>query len=131
MFSREQAFLHALDKGYDSLIEESWAVKENWKRVSKAYFNAIANNLERNGIKFNVWFSAGGPAVSGDIHLQMFNSLNQRGFHLFGNLDQLAGNKCFVVRTISKLGDYSGGDNEWFGDMTYENLLAHLRRYIA
>jgi hypothetical protein len=122
--SREEAFLHALEKGYDHGSEGDWAVKENWKRVSKQYFKLIAEQLELD--QSNVWFNPGGNAVSGDIHLQ--GRKGEKLFHLFGDLDI----HFFVLRSIKDFSDYTGGPNTNIEDkdMDLFNLVYRIRRYF-
>jgi len=132
--TREDAFLLALVKGYNPGSEYAWAVKENWKLVSKSYFREIAKKLDvlEYPLGYNVWFNAGGSAVSGDIHLQAFDEKVNKGFHLFGSLE-LYCNLGFCIRTISKLGDYQGGQNMWLSaeSMRKAELLAITRRYLG
>lgn len=124
--TREDAFLLALMKGYDPDSRDAWAIKENWKRVSKAYFNSLAKDLQLD--QFNVWFNAGGPAVSGDINLM--GRKGERFFHLFGNLDV----NFFTIRRAKGVEDWSGEGNRVLEDrdLRKEDLMAIIRRnYIG
>lgn len=118
----ETDFMRALHLGYDSSDPAAFAVKVNWKRVSKAYFQKVLRDLSITTA--NVWFSAGGPGVSGDIHMQAM--LNGCGIHLFGNIDHIL--PWFTIRPITRLGDYTGGLNTTIKleDMSYPVLTRIL-----
>jgi len=127
----DKRFLAAVSAGYDPGSEFAFQVKENWKHASKQYFESIVRDLSPE--KANVWFSAGGPACSGDIHMQVWK--NNRGLHIFGNIDGLAsgGEPWFVCRTIKYMGDYYGGANTILRKpgMEREALLFILRKALV
>ena len=120
----EGAFLQVLEYGYDPDLVGAFAIKNNWKRVSKSYFQYLVS-LTKPELS-NVWFSAGGPLVMGDIHLQMMK--NGKGFHLFTYENCFNGSA--VIRTISHIGDYSGGFNQWlrFEDLKQASLLKRFEK---
>lgn len=114
----ETQFMKTVKIGYDADSPVAYIIKENWKRVGKSYFTLLAKRLGFDS--FNVWFSAGGPAVSGDIHLQGMR--NGKGVHIFCNLSFV------VIRSITKLGDYQGGPNS---TIRFESLaLDRIDQYV-
>jgi len=121
----ESDFIAALQLGYDPSDPSAFAVKANWKRVSKSYFQSLVHGL--NLRTANTWYNSGGTACSGDINLQVMG--DTKGFHLFGNLD---GMNFFIIRPIAYLGDYTGGTNRqlYIEDMRLKPLLAILRTYL-
>lgn len=122
----ETNFLRAVAGGYDPDSEFAYAIKANWKRVSKSYFEKLGRDA--NFDKCNVWYSAGGPACSGDINLQGVY-LDGPGIHLFMNIDGCAGLAgCATIRTIKDLGDYTGGTNVWLSDLSSEHILKAIRQ---
>ena len=125
----EQAFMIACKRGYDPNADDASEVKLAWKRAAKSYFEKLGKKA--NFDRFNVWFSAGGWAVSGDINLQ--GERNGKGIHLFGNIDCVGTDQPeFVIRSIKNLGDYRGGSNRWvkLEDMSVDKLMEIFDSYL-
>jgi len=80
-------------------------LKNEFKTKSLKHLKGVVK--EMNPIESNVWFNAGGIAVSGDANLMMMLTPTQ-GIHMFFNLDF---SPTVVCRTIKHMKDYSGGNN--------------------
>ena len=82
--------------------------KDTFKRLVTSHLKAVAKMIKP--LALDVSFNPGGIAVSGDAHLKMMLTPTQ-GIHLFFNLDRLGGVPYITARTISHLGDWTGGPN--------------------
>ena len=122
--TREEAFLVALLKGYDPEDHNAPLVKENWKRVSKAYMSDIASQLSLDAC--NIWFNSNSPTESGDINLM--GGKGDRFFHLQGNAD----GPFFTIRKCQSMTDLAIGWKRSLDDRTLPKLalLDELRRHL-
>lgn len=112
--SPHSRFLACLKRGYNPSSPSCLALKLEWKRASRLFFQDLALRLDASSTSH--WFNQGGPAVSGDAHLML--ERNGKYLHLFGNLDI----DFLVVRPCRSFTDFTGGPNHCLHHHSFEDI---------
>lgn len=90
-------------------------IKAAQRRADYKVFNWLLKLLKTSGIDVvdsHRHFSAGGPAVRGEGHLQV-EAANGRMIHVFATSDACYYLGRWAIRSIRYFDDWSGGSNIW------------------